>query len=459
MQIGAGGASARETAIAFAILIAAALFLGSVFMQPPRPHSDAIHYITYALNLERHETFSLSPIDGAAIEPASSHAPLYPAWVATFAALDGSVRDSLACIVRNNASQAPCALDLRSIVTAQLVLAGVFLGCVWVFARRLSGSVLIAWLAVLCALLARSPLRYANSLLTEALLVPILGVFAVCLLIAYQDRRPGWLAAAGAVLGLAALTRPAYAYLLYAMTAALAAVAVIRWRRALLLGCVLFAVAYGIVVSPWLLRNKTQFGRLALTTGYDGNILAQRVAYNRMGWGEMGVAFIYWFPDVGDHLAAALFPRRYYTKLTWDPGSYYATDARAIIAQVEEEAPNGDAQVPLLVRTEVLAHPIKHTVVSLPLAFRGIYISKYWGVVGLACFVWLVIRQLRANDYTFLLLSLPFWFMVIFHAFVSVSIPRYNLALIPFYAYAMAWAVYAIGGFLWSRWRRRAVVR
>jgi 4-amino-4-deoxy-L-arabinose transferase-like glycosyltransferase len=459
VQNGAGSASRRDTAIAFAILIAVTLLLGSVFVKPQRPHSDAIHYITYALNIERQGIFSLSSIDDAEIKPASSHAPLYPAWIAAFVALDGGLRDSLACVARNNVSQAPCTLDLRSIVAAQLVLAGVFIGCVWLLARRLSGSTLIAWLAALCALLARPPIYFANNLLTEALLMPLLGVFTVCITIAYQERRPGWMLAAGATLGLAALTRPGYAILFYAMTAVLAAFALVRWRRPLLLGCALFAVAYGIVVAPWLVRNKMQFDRFALTIGYDGNILAQRVAYNRMGWAEMGVAFIYWFPDFGDHLAAALFPERYYIKLGWDPGSYYATEARALYEKAETEAASNDALVPLLLRTEVWAHPIKHTLVSLPLAFRGIVISKYWGVVGLACFIWLVIRQLRRGDYTFLLLSLPIWFMVIFHAFISVSIPRYNLALIPYYAYAMALALYAAGGFIGSLWHRRAVVR
>ncbi len=458
VQNGAGGASRRETAIAFAILIAVALLVGTVFMHPPRPHSDAIRYITYALNLERHGTFSLSPIGDAVAKPGSGHAPLYPAWIAAFSAVDGGLRDTLACIVRNNVTHAPCALDLRSIVVAQLVLAGVFMGCVWLLARRLSGSSRVAWLAALIALLARNPLQYANQILTEALLVPLLGVFIVCLAIAYQDRRPRWMLAAGAALGLAALTRPAYAYLFYAMIAVLAAVALVRWRRMLLLGCALFAVAYGIVVTPWLLRNEIQFDRLALTTGYDGDILAQRVAYNRMGWGELGVAFIYWFPDFGDHLAAALFPERYYNKLGWNAGSYYATVAPALYAKAAAEAESADAVVPLLLRTEVLAAPVKHTLVSLPLAFRAIFISKYWGVVGLVCFIVLVIRQFRVSDYTLLLLSAPVWFMVVFHAFISVSIPRYNLALIPFYAYAMAWTVHAAGCAVRSRLRRRAAV-
>lgn len=458
MQNGARSASGRETAIAFAILIAVALFLGIVFMHPPRPHSDAIRYITYALNLESHGTFSLSPIDATTVRPGSGHSPLYPAWIAAFAALDGGLHDTLACLVRNNATGAPCQLDLGTLVAAQLLLAGIFLGCVWVLARRLSGSSRIAWLAALCALAARNPLQYANHILTEALLVPLLGVFIVCLAIAYLDRSPRWMLAAGAALGLAALTRPAYAYLFYVMAAVLAVAALVRWRRALLLGCVLFAVAYGVVVSPWLARNKALFDRVALTTGYDGDILAQRIAYNRMGWEELGLAFLLWFPDIGDNMAKLAAPKKDFIRLTWDPGSYYVSVAPRIYDEALRAAGSPDAVTGYLIRTEILEHPVKHALVSLPLAFRAVFISKYWGVVGLICFLVLIVRQISGGNYTLLLLSLPVWFMVAFHALISVSIPRYNLALIPFYAYAMAWALDAGGHTIRSLLRRRMVV-
>ncbi len=71
-------------------------------------------------------------------------------------------------------------------------------------ARRLSGSDTLAWITALCGLLARDPLKYANQFLTEALLVPLLGLFILFLTIAYQDRKPSWMLAAGAALGAAA---------------------------------------------------------------------------------------------------------------------------------------------------------------------------------------------------------------------------------------------------------------
>lgn len=415
-------------------------------MEPKFPHSDAIRYITYALNLHDHAVFSL--VDAGSANPpraSSAHSPLYPMWIATFMQIDPALTDSLRCAARKNGNAAECPHAFRTIAAAQLVLAGVFLGCVWLFARRLSGNDLFAWVATLCALLARNPLQYANQFLTEALLVPLLGLFILFLTIAYQDRNPRWMLAAGAALGLAALTRPAYAYLFLAMTAVLAIVAAIRWARPLFVACILMALAYGAVVVPWMIRNKALDDRFALTTGYAGDILSQRVAYNRMTWPEWGVSFVFWLPDFGDTLAQNLFAKPSYDKLGWDEGSYYATVAPALYKTFLSQVSSPDEMVGHILRTEILAQPVKHALVSLPLALRAVFVAKYWGIVGLACFLALAVHLLRRRDYTILLLSLPIWFMVGFHALVSVSIPRYNLALIPFYAYAMAWVLYATG--------------
>ena len=100
VQNGAAGVSGKETAIAFAILIAIALALGPFFDRKQPPDSDAIRYITYAINLVSHGVFSLSAIDSAASpEPGSVHTPLYPAWVAAFASHDAGLRDTLVCVV------------------------------------------------------------------------------------------------------------------------------------------------------------------------------------------------------------------------------------------------------------------------------------------------------------------------------------------------------------------------
>ena len=75
--------------------------------------------------------------------------------------------------------------------------------------------------------------------------------------------------------------------------------------------------------------------------------------------------------------------------------------------------------------------------VSLPIFWRGIFIGKYWGVLGLACFLLLMAYFSRPTVRRLYLLSLPAWFLVGLHAFVSVNVTRYNLVLMPYYALAM----------------------
>jgi hypothetical protein len=127
-----------------------------------------------------------------------------------------------------------------------------------------------------------------------------------------------------------------------------------------------------------------------------------------------------------------------------------------VYAQAAAETRNPDAVLPYLLQTEILANPVKHALVTLPLAWRAVFVSKYCGIAGLICFCVVLVRHLRMREYAFLVASLPVWFMVFFHAFVSVSIPRYNLALIPLYAYALAFCAQAMAGRIAARWKARA---
>ncbi|MFT5418947.1 MAG: hypothetical protein ACI915_005304, partial [Gammaproteobacteria bacterium] len=94
-----------------------------------------------------------------------------------------------------------------------------------------------------------------------------------------------------------------------------------------------------------------------------------------------------------------------------------------------------------LIRSEILDHPVRHLATSIPLAWRGILAGKYLAVPGLPCFVILVIASMRNRDWMFPILTLPALAMAGLYAGVSVSIPRYNVYLIYYYAIAVAWVL------------------
>jgi hypothetical protein len=90
-----------------------------------------------------------------------------------------------------------------------------------------------------------------------------------------------------------------------------------------------------------------------------------------------------------------------------------------------------------LVRHEVLREPVKHALVSTALAWRGMFVAKSWGLVAWACALTLIAQDLARRRASFVLASAPAVFMLAFHAMVSVSIPRYNLILLPMLAWAL----------------------
>ena len=85
-----------------------------------------------------------------------------------------------------------------------------------------------------------------------------------------------------------------------------------------------------------------------------------------------------------------------------------------------------------------------HVLVTLPLVVRGIWISSYPGAIMLLLFVPVLILSIRKRRYELAIFALPAWFMLGFHAFVSVNVTRYNLIMLPGLATGSALALMAL---------------
>ena len=316
--------------------------------------------------------------------------------------------------------------------------------CVWLTAQLLTGRRIVAWLAMAAAFLSGIPVDYARQFLTEALVLPLFALLTLFLLLAWQ--RPNvalWPLMMGLTMGLLALVRPAYAYLFWFFVAAGAfTIALVRTRKRALSMLLLFGITYGITTLPWIVHNYLAFGTASIDArGYGGITLTQRVSYNKMSMAEWSVAFLYWFPDLGDQLAERIFAPRLYERLGGGPGSYYRIGAHELTKETIKAAGGKENHIPYLIRTEILAHPVKHALVTLALAWRGMFISKYWGIAGWICAFWLLSHSVRAREWDYPVLFLPPAFLVVFHAAVSVSIPRYNMVLLPVLSIALAVAM------------------
>jgi len=431
------------------LLLVATLIVGylqhSHYAMAP-PTLDALRYVDYALNIHDHHVFGLSgPRREAPPAPGNANSPLYPALLALAFAFDPGLADSLRCAVIERGNAAACARDYTTIVVIQCALVVGAVLCLWFTAMRLFARRAIAWGACGLALASTKPMFYANHLLTEIL---VLFLFAALMaaLVAVCDRGGvrAW-AAVGGILGALTLTRPEYLYLGGVLACVGFAGIVRSHREGRIARFAAGILAFALVIGPWLARNEHHFGVASVTGGYGDVILAYRAAYNRMSLAEGAAAFIYWLPGYGETLAARLLPPKLTAKLGTDPDSYLYHDGQEIFdAGLAAVGGEREQLAGYLLRTEILAHPVRHFAASLPLAWRGVLAGKYLAVPGLACLALLVIVALRRRQTNLLLVLLPAGVMIGLYAAVSVSIPRYNVYLIYYYGLAVSWACMAL---------------
>ncbi|MFT4584599.1 MAG: 4-amino-4-deoxy-L-arabinose transferase-like glycosyltransferase [Gammaproteobacteria bacterium] len=434
----------REVLVCIIVATLTVPILQNLFFRMSDPTFDEFQYIDYALNIHDHGVFGLSgKYRDNVPAPEYINSPLYPALLAFTIWLDPELEAKLKCLIINRGSSGKtCPGNFRSIIVVQDVLVIGALVCLWLTAMLLYKRALVAWITCALVLASTKPLFFANHLLTEILILFFFACLMLGLVLALKHARRKCWPVIGAIIGLMTLTRPEYVYLAYLLTLLGIVIAVIRHSKPASTSLVLFIVAFCAILGPWVARNHHHFGQYAVTGGYSDIIISQRVAYNRMSPGEWTVAFLYWLPGHGETLTATLFPDADYSKLGTDPGSYYFTESVTLYDQgMADVGGDRDRLTGHLIRSEILDHPVRHLATSIPLAWRGILAGKYLAVPGLPCFVILVIASMRNRDWMFPILTLPALAMAGLYAGVSVSIPRYNVYLIYYYAIAVAWVL------------------
>jgi hypothetical protein len=209
---------------------------------------DAQGYWNLAVNLRERLAFSLagSPpylADGVRM-------PLYPAWLALLAAWPGD--------------------PTRTIAFAQALLDTATAAVVYLLAWRVTGSGRGALLAAfLYAINPFSPL-YAGQALSETLVAGLLA----CTILAFAWarvatglRRSAAAGIVGLLAGLCILCKPNLVLLPLILAVGLGWPPARRWRQAVLV----LAVA-GLLLLPWVTRNRLAFGRWFLSLAFEDNL-------------------------------------------------------------------------------------------------------------------------------------------------------------------------------------------
>lgn len=375
-------------------------------------------------------------------------APLYPAFLATVIAVDPVFAGTVDCYLAaaDEAGRRACPQELGLLQPVQMVLAILSLLLVWLSAWYLTGRFSVSWLAMILASCAEAYAYYTSFIMTEALVFPLFTAACLFAVLSWKYRKGSAVVACGVMLGLLALTRPSYIYLFYlAFVASIAAGLLSGESLKQKLGWPLLLLAgYALMAAPWMIRNGQVLGTYAISKGYAPFILTQRIAYNEMDARQWAVSFIYGLPDFGDSLAKKYFPAQDYDKLDYsNPDGYYQTSNREMWKRTEAGVKVSDSELSTMIRQDVLGNLTKHVMVTFSLAWRGMWVSKYWGLIAIPVFLGVAVLAIRRKWAAFLIFSIPAWFMLGLHAFTSVNVVRYNLILIPCLAVAVAVAIMA----------------
>ena len=438
--------------IVFAVLLC---ITGINLKTPERVEADEIRYIKYAVSMHKHDVFGLFDSRDTSEPPdyGRANVPLYPSLIYVVMQIDSAFAESMVCLVENK-DNSDCLKPFQLFYAVQLLLAFFVLLFVYLIAGNLSGSRFIPWAAALFIYGSGILSDSASVFMTEILALPLFCALLYGVLRFYKTRALGWMLSIGAILGVMTLVRPSYLYLFYGFFAFFSVYALLHLNKRNFLILLSLIVTFIAVISPWSLRNKAHFDSYALThDDYAEIILVERTNYNQMSWPEVGVAMIYWLPDFGDSLAEDIFPDHLHNRLGWHDGSYYGLRSGSRIEKLTEELGDRRAITGHIIKNDILT--VKHMAVSVPLALRGFWVGKYFGLIGFIAFAALLFQTIRQKDYRLLIISLPVIYMVAFHAGLSVSIPRYNLVLIALYGFSVAYYLEKYGSKLVTKIRNK----
>ena len=265
-------------------------------------------------------------------------------------------------------------------------------------------------------------------------------------------RRPRILTAVGLgiSLGLLTLARPEYLYLCAAI--GLCGLLIAVWRRRLGLAMAGACVLAAATIAPWSIRNEALFGTPAPTSGYAGFILAQRMAYEAMTPAEWATLWLYALPGFGPAAARMVAPGSV-ERLGWQdrPDTFYMVGNTAMVQELAANAPNPADQVGYLLQKYVWPRPLHFAAVTVVMAWKSLWVRKYFSVVTVPFFAVMAWQAFRRRDGLRLAFVLPPLFVLALHAATTVATPRYSLMLVPAYAAAF--------GLVAGPWIERRVLR
>ena len=287
--------------------------------------------------------------------------------------------------------------------------------------------------------------------MTESLTFTLYSITMLFAVLAWRKGKAAWWALTGLALGLLCLTRPSFVVLIPGLMFLIGAGAgrvktalgSATWKSA-----AAFAAAVTLVMAPWVLRNHFSVGKWGLTEEYGSAVLIERFAYNDMSLQEYVTAFPYCTPGLGDLLFDQVHGENSMHRFVFHtPDSFFHLGRGRRDALLREHG-RLDPLIGDIVRNEMHTNWWRHLLVSIPLAWCGMWAGWILGLALIPLFTWACVRATRLSEPLLILYAAPAIAMLGLHATMANHNTRYNLILIGPFAVGAAWAI--------SPWAQRA---
>jgi hypothetical protein len=215
-----------------------------------------------------------------------------------------------------------------------------------------------------------------------------------------------------------------------------------------------FVIAWLMIVGPWLIRNAVTVGDWRPTEEYGSATLIERFAFNDMSLREFVLAFPYCLPEIGEPVIDGAFGPQAMERFVYSTPKSFFHVGRLERERLVEAYGSLDPLIGNLLRHEMRERWWRHLLVSVPLAWCGMWVGGLLGLVLVPLFACAAVLAVRHSKPLFLLYATPALAMLALHAALANHYTRYNLILIGPFSAGAAWVICLVA----SSWlaRRRA---
>jgi hypothetical protein len=339
------------------------------------------------------------------------------------------------------------------IIHALLLALGVL--AIAIAAELMFGRRSVFWLAgVLATASLATESDIFSFVMTESLTFSLYSLASLTLVAGWKTARAGHFLLTGCLLGLLCLTRPSFLVLVPVVAALIlvnGCLSNIRqnlvWRQ-----LVAFAAIFLVVLGAWMTRNALSVGKFGVSEEYGSAVLIERFAYNDMTLREFVTAFPYCTPGIGDLAFDLIYGTDSMHRFVFHTRDSFFHVGRGRRDTLVKENERLDPLIGEVVRDEMRANWWRHLLVSIPLAWCGMWVGWLWSLAFVPLFGVACVRAVRPRETLLLLYAASALVMLALHALVANHYTRYNLILIGPYSIGAAWIIRD-----WiANWRSRA---